>query len=124
MCSVCTQMYCLFIFLKVTVYISHKDHHVANHLIEVVKNPQFTPKMFWGEGGGVPGARPSPPTTDQIFFNFIGFFLRKRVKYIGSTPPSKGLAPPLRSTGSVPVHQMFRVWRELLFMEKFDSGFE
>ena len=41
-------------------------------------------------GGGTPGAR---PPTNKIFFNFMGFF-RKCIIYWVGAPPHKGLAPP------------------------------
>ena len=55
--------------------------------------------------GGAPGAR--PPPTDRNFFNFMGFFT-KYIKYNGSAPPPKGLAPsPTTSPGSAPEYCEF-----------------
>ena len=47
--------------------------------------------------------------TDQDFFNFMGVF-RKSIKYIGSVPTFKELAPPpTTSAGSAPVMKLHTV---------------
>ena len=48
------------------------------------------------------GALTARAPADQNFFNFMAF-LRKSIKYIGSSPPSKELVPlPTTNAGSAP----------------------
>ena len=51
-------------------------------------------------GGGTPGA--SPPT-DQIFFNFMGFF-RKCINILGWLPPLRVWGPLLGQVLDPPLH--------------------